>query len=211
LKAPFSTAGRERIICNASDDFSPQSLSAIRRLLSHHGSLVIEPWLERVKDFSMHYDMTEQGLVRRGLSVIENSRRGQFRRATVTNRFTDCLEKDLRRALFAGSSPKGHLVDFQEAVLEPHLSNLLKEHRFTGPIGVDSFFYRDDEGSLRWKPVVEMNPRFTMGRVAVELARFSRSRKTVSLTIAPVGEGPAGGICLTPVTQVTKWAAFLER
>ena len=211
LKAPFSTAGRERIICNESDDFSPQSLSAIRRLLSHHGSLVIEPWLERVKDFSMHYDMTEQGLVRRGLSVIENSRRGQFRRATVTNRFTDCLEKDLRRALFAGSSPKGHLVDFQEAVLEPHLSNLLKEHRFTGPIGVDSFFYRDDEGSLRWKPVVEMNPRFTMGRVAVELARFSRSRKTVSLTIAPVGEGPAGGICLTPVTQVTKWAAFLER
>ena len=210
LKAPFSTAGRERVICNTSDELSRKSWSAIRRLLCHHGSLVIEPWLERVKDFSMHYDMTKEGLVRRGVAVIENSRRGQFRRATVTNRFTDGLEKDLRRALFAGSSPRGHLVDFQEAVLEPHLGNLLEEHHFTGPIGVDTFFYRDEEGSLRWKPVVEMNPRFTMGRVALELARFSRSRKAVSLTVAHAGKGPADGICLTPVTPDTKWSAFLE-
>ena len=159
----------------------------------------------------MHYEMTKEGLVRRGIAIMENSRRGQFRRATVTNRFTDGLEKDLRRALFAGASSRGHLVDFQEAVLEPHLGNLLEEHHFTGPIGVDSFFYRDEEGSLRWKPVVEMNPRFTMGRVALELARFSRSREAVSLTVARAGKGPAGGICLTPVTPDTKWVAFLER
>ena len=211
LKAPFSTAGRERVVGNASEQLPRKSWAVIRQLLAKHGSLVIEPWLERVKDFSMHYDMTDQGLVRRGLVVMENTSRGQFRRATVTNRFTDGLDKDLRRALFEGSSPRGHLVDFQEAVLEPCLGKLLKEYHFTGPIGVDSFFYKDQRGLLSWKPVVEINPRFTMGRVALELARFSRSIGPVSLTIAPVGSGPAGGICLTPIEEGTKWSAFLER
>lgn len=209
IKAPFSTAGRQRVVCIASEVGSREKCLAIRRLLSRHGSLLIEPWLDRIRDFSMHYDMTSRGLVRRGLVVLENTRRGQFRRALVTNRFTDTLEKSLRRALFEGASPRGHLVDFQEAVLEPGLKALLREHDFIGPIGVDSFFYRDLSGSVRWKPVVEMNPRYTMGRVALEVSRFGNLKKPLSLTIAPVDRRPADSVPLTPIDQETKWGAFL--
>ena len=141
--------------------------------------------------------------------MLENTRRGQFRRALVTNRFTDTLEKSLRRALFEGASPRGHLVDFQEAVLEPGLNALLREHDFIGPIGVDSFFYRDLSGSVRWKPVVEINPRYTMGRVALEVSRCGNLKKRLSLTRAPVDSRPADSVPLTPIDQETKWGAFL--
>ena len=42
---------------------------------------------------------------------------------------------------------------------------------FLGPLGIDAFVYRDDLGVPRLKPIVEINPRYTMGRVAVELMR----------------------------------------
>jgi len=42
---------------------------------------------------------------------------------------------------------------------------------FLGPIGLDAFVYRDAAGAARLKPIVEINPRYTMGRVLVELMR----------------------------------------
>ena len=141
--------------------------------------------------------------------VLENTARGQFRRATVADRFTDFLDEKVRRVLFEGASRQGHLVEFMEASLEPGLTSLLRKYRYNGPVGVDSFLYRDLQGRVRWKPVVEINPRYTMGRVALELARFDLSAERVSLTVAPVGKGPAGAMCLTPCFKQTHWAAYL--
>jgi len=53
------------------------------------------------------------------------------------------------------------------ARLEPELRAV----DFTGPIGLDALVYRDDHGGVRLKPVVEINPRYTLGRVLVELMR----------------------------------------
>ncbi len=209
VKAPFSTAGRDRVICRVGEGVTDEVRVAIEELIGRQGELVIESWLERLVDFSMHYDMGDSELRRRGLVVLENTERGQFRRATVANRFTDFLEEDVRRVLFAGSSRQGHLVEFMEDTLEPGLASLLEKHHYVGPVGVDSFLYRNREGAVRWKPVVEINPRYTMGRVALELARFRSSQAGTSLTIAPVGKGPPGSLCLTPCLEQTRWAAYL--
>jgi hypothetical protein len=45
----------------------------------------------------------------------------------------------------------------------------LRALNFLGPLGIDAFVYRDATGARRLKPVVEINPRYTMGRVTVEL------------------------------------------
>ena len=42
---------------------------------------------------------------------------------------------------------------------------------FIGPVGIDAFVYRDATSVTRLKPVVEINPRYTMGRVLVELMK----------------------------------------
>jgi hypothetical protein len=59
--------------------------------------------------------------------------------------------------------------------LYAEIFNLLEEElrraKFLGPIGIDAFAYRDAVGKIRLKPIVEINPRYTMGRVTVELMK----------------------------------------
>jgi hypothetical protein len=45
----------------------------------------------------------------------------------------------------------------------------LQRSGFLGPISIDALVYRTPEGACRLKPVVEINPRYTMGRLTVEL------------------------------------------
>ena len=140
--------------------------------------------------------------------VLKNTKQGQFRSATVADRFTDFLDEESRRALFSQSSRRGHLIDFLEEELEPALLNLLERHGFSGPLGVDAFLYRDVDRELCFKPVVEINPRYTMGRVAAELARFTPSNATTTLTIGKAGaRTPSGSIRLTPDLPEARFAA----
>src|SRR5262249_45365236 len=49
------------------------------------------------------------------------------------------------------------------------LQGELKKLCYLGPVGIDAFVYRTIEGGCRLKPVVEINPRYTMGRLTLEL------------------------------------------
>ena len=53
------------------------------------------------------------------------------------------------------------------ALLEAELYRV----NYLGPVGIDAFAYRDADGKIRLKPVVEINPRYTMGRLTVELMK----------------------------------------
>ena len=47
----------------------------------------------------------------------------------------------------------------------------LREADYLGPVGIDAFVYRAPSGECRLKPIVEINPRYTMGRLTVELMK----------------------------------------
>jgi hypothetical protein len=47
----------------------------------------------------------------------------------------------------------------------------LRRAKFSGPLGIDAFAYRAADGKIRLKPIVEINPRYTMGRMTVELMK----------------------------------------
>jgi len=210
LKVPFSTAGRDRLRLLCAGSLSEKAQAWVTRMLGVHGELLVEPWLDRELDFSMQYDHRSDGtLARRGFVVMENSEAGQFRQARVTKRLTDALDEPSRRLVFSEGGRKGGLLSWIETVLEPALGEWLTRGEYLGPLGIDALFYRDFEGALRLKPVVEINPRYTMGRVAVELdARLSSSGEAV-LGIQRVGETfPEGCQGLTPVYPDTRLVAY---
>lgn len=137
-------------------------------------SLVVEPWLERVFDFSVQLERRPHGLQILGYTGLVTDPRGQFlanwaapdHAARPPARVAELLRDPARPAdvprelhrLFAD------LTEFLEARLAPT--------GYLGPLGIDAFVYRQPDGSTRLKPVVEINPRHTMGRVTLELMRY---------------------------------------
>jgi len=62
------------------------------------------------------------------------------------------------------------LHTFYERVISL-LSGELERAGHRGPVGIDAFVYRTAEGGRRLKPIVEINPRYTMGRLTLELMK----------------------------------------
>jgi hypothetical protein len=55
--------------------------------------------------------------------------------------------------------------------LQPRIAQELVARNFAGYFGVDALAYQDEHGELKIKPLVELNPRMTMGHVALSLEK----------------------------------------
>ncbi|MDQ8202692.1 DUF455 family protein [Pelagicoccus sp. SDUM812003] len=169
-KAPFGTAANamRRLACG---EPIPQSTGNwLENTLAEQGSLVVEPWLDRVFDFSLQLEMRGSRLDTVGFTRLINNARGQFQ-GIVLNAFTHGLDKEIVRFLMQRERGKPRVYQWYEASLNPLLSDELISANFQGPIGIDAFVYREHDGRLRLKSVVEVNPRVTMGRIALEAGR----------------------------------------
>ena len=68
------------------------------------------------------------------------------------------------------------------------LRNWAVKRGFEGPLGVDAYLYRDNSGSLQHRTACEVNPRFTMGRVALDIRRQVAPGHGVCLEIVKAAE-----------------------
>jgi uncharacterized ferritin-like protein (DUF455 family) len=154
--------------------WEPELLEKQRRWLGHnleHGRrLVVEPWLERELDFSVQFEMGEPGLKLCGYTGLLNDRKGQYQANWAAPNFARRMPTEAV-ALLGGPTDIAdrvqHLYTEIAALLEPQL----RAAGYRGPLGIDAFVYRTLAGARRLKPIVEINPRYTMGRVTVELMR----------------------------------------
>ncbi len=136
--------------------------------------LVVEPWLERMADFSVQMERDRSGLRIVGYTGLVNDLRGQFQSNWAEPRMERRPPAAVVRALGGGEVPEdlaGRVHGLFRSIaerLEPELRRLGHE----GPLGIDALVYRDASGVARLKPVVEINPRHTMGRLTLGLMRF---------------------------------------
>ena len=159
---------------NALRLFEPEILPAQMRWLenafAHRRELVVEPWLERLADFSVQLEMMPAGLKLCGYTGLLNDARGQF----IANFAEPHHHKRIPAKIISlFSEPKDistRLLEFYGEIFAA-LEVELRRADFAGPIGIDAFIYRDAKGATKLKPIVEINPRYTMGRVLVELMR----------------------------------------
>lgn len=164
VKAPWSSSGRGRIRPRGA--LTDPERGWLRRTLELQGAVVVEPWLDRVVDLSLHATVTDDGVRIDGLVRFVVDERGAFRGALL-GRHTADLPTDVRRFLNAdGADPQ-----WVRATLETALHRALADapdHR--GPVSIDAFVHRTPDG-LRLRPLVEVNPRHTFGRVALGVQR----------------------------------------
>jgi len=148
LKRPLGFSGRMR------KEVVPSRLDRAARTwieasMDGYGrGLMVEPVVERLLDVSLHgrVDAAAQ-LVETGHPVlVENAADGSFVRA---------------RRVAAGelsSTERGEL----EATLA-RVATALAKAGYSGPLGIDAFRWRDEQGTVRFHSLVELNARYTFG------------------------------------------------
>ena len=163
-KAPYGVAGQGLRFVKSSE-IAAEDEEWLVKILEEQGTVVVEPKLERVLDFSVQYD---QELRLLGYTQLHNDAYGRFQACSVHRAVTAGGDEQLMRYFYGGVR---HVERYYEetfpSLIRPHLQRLSYE----GPLGVDTMIARDADGELRHHPVIEINPRYTMGRVALELGR----------------------------------------
>lgn len=158
---------------NALRLFEPEVLETHRRwmakALSNGRTLVVEPWLERVLDFSIQLEMSADGLKLCGYTGLLNDAKGQFQGNFAESHHHKRIPAKVV-ALFHEPDISNRLLELYAGIFTALEAELCRVD-FVGPIGIDAFVYRDAAGAVRLKPIVEINPRYTMGRVLVELMK----------------------------------------
>ena len=159
---------------NAIRLWEPELIEAHRRWMINSfekgQTLVIEPWLAREMDFSAQLEMTTDGLKLCGYTGLFNDRKGQFQANSAAPNHARQIPTTVT-SLFAAPADLVARLHGLYAKVFAVLETELRAAEFSGPLGIDAFVYRTSQGDCRVKPVVEINPRYTMGRVTVELMK----------------------------------------
>ncbi|MDB6154824.1 MAG: hypothetical protein JWL90_3277 [Chthoniobacteraceae bacterium] len=182
LKAPLGMSGQKNRRLLADEPLDESVRHWAQRIISTQGALIVEPWLERVHDFSIQYEMDQEKLALVALVHLFNDARGQFLACECGPRFGQALPPGVGRFLMEGSSP----IRLYDGVIRRTLESGLHGAGYRGPVGVDAFVYRAKNGDLHLQPIVEVNPRYTMGRLTFELLRRVAPRCSVRFELVNV-------------------------
>jgi hypothetical protein len=149
-------------------------LAAQRQWLTHavqNGrQLVIEPWLERELDFSIQLEMGPHSLKLCGYTGLINDQKGQFLANWAAANYDRRLPGNVA-ALFREPADISIRLQRLYGEIFSLLEAELQRAGYIGPVGIDAFIYRTPQGGSRLKPIVEINPRYTMGRLTVDLMK----------------------------------------
>ncbi len=166
LKAPWSSSGRGVHFVQGTADWS-RHLSWARNILAAQGSVMAEPWHDKVLDFAMEFHVDEIGHIRYdGLSLF-HTKKGAYTGNLIAP------ESD-KRSLISRYVPVSLLDSIQERI-----QSYLHLPDYSGCFGVDMMVVRlpqsssaatpTSSSSYAVVPCVEINVRRTMGHVALAL------------------------------------------
>lgn len=185
LKPQFSCAGRGQL--QLKQNSPPQTYHPwIKRNLKQQGTIVIEPFLPRILDFSALYDLTKDGEVRfLSFTQLKTDSQGRYQGTKVApkigNLFPSELTVKFHQEIITSNQGLHSGTDFYRKILPKTLSNLLSP--YSGPVAVDAFFYQFPGEEIKIRPLVEINPRCSMGRIAHNLRRKLAPNLIGELTI----------------------------
>ena len=159
LKAPWSSSGRGVRFCDAARLVDSEKLimnNWFRNLVERQGSVMVEPFYDKVKDFGMEFSADGQGHIHyEGLSLFHTVNGAYVGNILATER--------TKQEMLSRYIP----VDFISCIREKIISYLDLDD-YVGPFGIDMMIVKSPDGFLL-HPCVEINLRRTMGHVALSL------------------------------------------
>jgi len=162
VKAPWSSSGRGVRFFN--DTLNESQERWIRNIIDRQGSVIMEPYYHKVKDFGMEFESDGQGGVRYlGLSLFY-TRNGAYKGNIL-------IPEDMKMEYINRYISIELLCKTQEKICD-ELGCYYKD-KYKGPFGVDMMIVAQPGGEeLLLHPCVEINLRRTMGHVALSFPPF---------------------------------------
>ena len=159
VKAPWSSSGRG--VRFMEGDMNIYDNGWVRHVIEKQGSVMVEPYYNKVKDFGMEFVSDGKGIVSyAGLSLFQTSNG-----AYTGNILASEDEKEHMISRYIS-------VDLLKAIRQKicTLMGVLLKDRYAGAFGIDMMVVRRDDGDgFLLHPCVEINLRRTMGHVAISL------------------------------------------
>ena len=184
LKPLLSCAGKGHLKVD-----STTAPGTVEKWLQHQhlsqGGLVAEPFYQRVLDFSALYDISQKGEVRFiAFTRLLTDDRGHYRGTRVAPKIGNLFPPDLtilfHQALIRTDFGEYSGPSFYKKIVPTKLQTLLPG--YSGPVSIDAFFHQQDK-DIKVRPVVEINVRCSMGRIAHNLRRQLTPNSAGELTI----------------------------
>lgn len=174
IKLPWSSSGRGVI---RSDQIADQRLDAyVGGMISRQGSVMVEPLLDRRRDFAALFHCANSTVSYRGLSLFATNHAGFYEGNIVLP------QRELAAELGVDIS---HIINPLEQILSELVGNT-----YEGWLGIDMMIHRDGNGRLQIAPCIELNLRMTMGVAAMLAAEkvFAVERvRPMLIKVSPEG------------------------
>lgn len=150
LKAPWSSSGRGNMVIR--DSIDPTTQKRIEAIIREQGGIVAEPfYADKVLDFAMEFQVTDEDAEFLGYSVFEADDTGHYGGNYVED------QQSLLKRIGLSESLLQDLVCYHQQELG--------KLNYRGPVGIDMMKLKDG----RVHPCVEINFRMTMGMLALLL------------------------------------------
>ena len=153
MKAPWSSSGRG--LRFLSSDRTPFACQAgwFRNVVASQGSVMVEPFYHKVRDFGMEFEATDDGIRYLGLSLFHTANGAYTGNILAT--------EQIKREMMQRYVSLSLLDDIRDVVI-----STLNLGAYRGPFGIDMMVVNG--GLLH--PCVEINLRRTMGHVALAIS-----------------------------------------
>ncbi|MCX6119007.1 MAG: DUF455 family protein [Proteobacteria bacterium] len=170
VKAIFGSSGRNFLHLISGQSLEVNQTKWIENELAKTSflekKLIIEPWRERIADLSYQGVVLPSGEI----EILDVTRfivnpRGQYL-GHYLGKTLEGLPSDVPRLWH--HSENSWESAFQKWTVKA--GHALAEQGYHGPFGIDGYIYRSLD-QFHFHPLSEINPRFTMGRVALELKK----------------------------------------
>jgi uncharacterized ferritin-like protein (DUF455 family) len=201
FKSAYGCSGKGHMIA---ESFSKEVQVWAEKKIQLHGFIVAEPLLQRVEDFSVLYEIQNGEIECLGMTQLINDSRGQFRGIRLAPRFSKMLSPEVLEFLFK----EADFISWYHERIPSAILELLPE--YCGPVGVDALVWRDDDGRLMLRHVVELNVRMTMGRVALELQKKLNPNGWADFSIQRKEKYKGGGVILNDPDEAKEFLAIWE-
>lgn len=168
VKSPWSSSGRG-LQPITTKPVHPKVWEKLMAGINEQGYLLAEPLLTKILDFAFEFKLKKGKAEFLGLSFFSTDKKGQYQ-GNFLNGLPESVPPQVKQ--FTEKSARQLLNPLKNEIENSDLARF-----YEGILGVDTLVYADDKNNLKINPCLEINLRYNMGWLSIQLEKLLHAGK----------------------------------